>query len=76
MTTAIYIVGCGRSAVVHANKTPSPPSPPSALMGSLTLDKGCTKKDAYGSNDCTLAWGAAYNAAYNLSLTMQGHRQG
>merc|ERR1719397_1550444 len=36
--------------------------------GSVTLDHGCTKKDQYGSNDCTLNWGESYNVTYQFVL--------
>eukprot|EP01051_Picozoa_sp_SAG22_P014885 SAG22_NODE_1868_length_3404_cov_67.845688_7_plen_152_part_00 len=38
------------------------------VVGSLTFDKGCSKSDKYGSNNCLLAWGAEYSLQYNLTL--------
>lgn len=36
--------------------------------GSLSFDKGCTKTDPYGSNDCTWAWRDTITAAYEGTL--------
>jgi len=36
--------------------------------GSLTFDKGCTKTDPYGSNNCQWDWGQSITAAYEGAL--------
>jgi len=36
--------------------------------GSVVFDHGCTKKDQYGSNDCTLNWGETYNVTYQGTM--------
>jgi hypothetical protein len=36
--------------------------------GSLSIDKGCTKTDPYGSNNCTWAWGQSITAAFQGAL--------
>jgi hypothetical protein len=35
----------------------------------LTVDKGCTSSDAYGSNNCNWAYGTAINLDYSVSLS-------
>ena len=36
--------------------------------GSLTFDKGCTKTDPYGSNNCQWMWGQQITSAYQGAL--------
>lgn len=36
--------------------------------GQLTFDKGCTKTDPYGSNNCTWTWGQSITEAYQGAL--------
>jgi hypothetical protein len=36
--------------------------------GTIFLDKGCTDKDAYGSNNCDLKWNTNYTATINANL--------
>jgi hypothetical protein len=36
--------------------------------GELTFDKGCTKTDPYGSNNCQWDWGQSITAAYEGAL--------
>jgi len=38
------------------------------MTGDVTFDKGCTKTDPYGSNDCTWAWGDSITTAYQGDL--------
>jgi opacity protein-like surface antigen len=63
---AVYAVPQLTGAGVSFSRTVTDAS---GISGQLTFDKGCTKKDQYGSNDCTLAWGAAYTVGYNVKLT-------
>src|SRR6185369_16424886 len=36
--------------------------------GSLAFDKGCTKTDPFGSNNCTWTWGQSITAAFQGAL--------
>merc|ERR1712222_10808 len=36
--------------------------------GTLTVDHGCTGKDAYGSNVCEMNWGETYNITIDAEL--------
>lgn len=36
--------------------------------GQVTFDRGCTKTDPYGSNDCTWTWGESITAAFQGAL--------
>jgi hypothetical protein len=36
--------------------------------GAVTFDRGCTKTDPYGSNDCTWAWGESVTTAFQGAL--------
>jgi hypothetical protein len=38
------------------------------LTGRVAFDKGCTKTDPYGSNDCTWAWGETIATSYMGAL--------
>ena len=38
------------------------------LTGQVTFDKGCTKTDPYGSNDCTWEWGETIATGYGGAL--------
>eukprot|EP00036_Acanthoecidae_sp_10tr_P011897 CAMPEP_0182927042 /NCGR_PEP_ID=MMETSP0105_2-20130417/13013_1 /TAXON_ID=81532 ORGANISM="Acanthoeca-like sp., Strain 10tr" /NCGR_SAMPLE_ID=MMETSP0105_2 /ASSEMBLY_ACC=CAM_ASM_000205 /LENGTH=170 /DNA_ID=CAMNT_0025064969 /DNA_START=49 /DNA_END=561 /DNA_ORIENTATION=- len=34
----------------------------------ITLDKGCSQTDPYGSNDCSLQWDTNYTVSYNATF--------
>jgi len=38
------------------------------MTGDVSFDKGCTRTDPYGSNDCTWAWGESITTAYEGAL--------
>ena len=40
----------------------------SHMTGEVTFDKGCTKTDPFGSNDCTWAWGDSIFAGFQGAL--------
>jgi len=41
---------------------------PNVPRSSVTIDHGCTSKDAYGSNDCELDWGSDYKITLNGTI--------
>jgi hypothetical protein len=38
------------------------------MTGQVTFDRGCTKTDPFGTNDCTFAWGESISEAYEGAL--------
>lgn len=38
------------------------------VAGSVTIDKGCSSSDQYGSNDCELDWGSDYSITVNGTI--------
>jgi len=67
-----YPTGVGKASLsepemsgVQFDRTVDSISKASALV---TFDKGCTKSDTYGSNECTFNWGDTVSVNYDVSL--------